>query len=60
MLKKQKDMKELCDKAQGEVIIRESIRELRDWCETAEFVLTEHDSNNRKTALIKEWKEIIT
>jgi len=37
MLKKVKEIKELADKAQGEVTIREAINELRTWCETTEF-----------------------
>ncbi|MFO0007031.1 MAG: dynein heavy chain, partial [bacterium] len=40
MLKKHKEIKELSDKAQGEVTIREAINELRVWCETTEFVLS--------------------
>jgi dynein heavy chain 2 len=60
MLKKQKEIKELSDKAQGEVTIREAINELRVWCETTEFVLSEYESNGRSTPLIKEWKEVIT
>lgn len=60
MLKKTKDIKELADKAQGEVTIREAINELRTWCETTEFILSDYESNGRTTPLIKEWKEIIT
>ena len=60
MLKKAKEIKELADKAQGEVTIREAINELRVWCDNTEFVLTEYESNGRQTHLIKEWKEIIT
>jgi dynein heavy chain 2 len=60
MLKRSKEIKELSDKAQGEVTIREAIRELRAWCDTAEFTLTDYDNNGRKTPLIKEWKEIMT
>ena len=60
MIKRQKELKELSDKAQGEVTIREAIRELRVWCDTAEFVLTDYDNNGRKTPLIREWKEIMT
>lgn len=60
MIKRGKDIKELSDKAQGEVTIREAIRELRVWCDSAEFLLTDYDSNGRRTPLIKEWKEIIT
>jgi len=60
MLKKTKDLRELADKAQGEVTIREAINELRTWCDETEFVLTEYDSNGRTTPLVKEWKEIMT
>ncbi len=60
MLKKAKEIKELADKAQGEVTIREAINELRTWCDTTEFILSEYESNGRQTPLIKEWKEIIT
>jgi dynein heavy chain 2, cytosolic len=60
MIKRSKEIKELSDKAQGEVTIREAIRELRAWCDSAEFILTDYDNNGRKTPLIKEWKEIMT
>ena len=60
MIKRQKEIKELCDKAMGEVTIREAINELRIWCENTEFVLTDYESNGRTTPLIKEWKEVIT
>jgi dynein heavy chain 2 len=60
MIKKAKEIKELSDKALGEVTIREAINELRVWCENTEFILTEHDSNGRQTPLIKEWKEVMT
>jgi len=60
MIKKAKEIKDLCDKAQGEVTIREAINELRIWCENTEFILTDYESNGRTTPLIKEWKEVIT
>ena len=41
MISKSKDIKELSDKAQGEVTIREAIRELRVWCDNTEFKLTD-------------------
>ena len=34
--------------------------ELKTWCDTAEFELTEYSSNNRSTPLIREWKELVT
>ena len=49
MIKKAKEIKDLCDKAQGEVTIREAINELRIWCENTEFVLTDYESNGRTT-----------
>lgn len=60
MLAKAKDLKELSDKAQGEVTLREAIRDLRVWCESAEFTMTDYEANGRTTPLIKEWKEVIT
>ena len=60
MIKKSKEIKELSDKAQGEVTIREAINELRIWCDTTEFTCSDYTSNNRTTPLIREWKEVIT
>ena len=60
MIAKQKELKDLVDRAQGEVTIREAINELRIWCDSTEFVLTEYVSNNRTTPLVKEWKEVMT
>lgn len=53
-------LKDLHSRAQGEVTLREALAELKAWCETADFKLMEHVStvSGRKTALIKEWKEI--
>ena len=33
--------------------------ELKNWCDTAEFELSELKSNNRSTPLIKEWKDVV-
>jgi dynein heavy chain 2 len=60
LILKTKDLKELVDRALGEVTIREAINELRIWCDSTEFELTEYKSNDRTTPLVKEWKEIIT
>ena len=60
MVKKSKEIKELSDKAQGEVTIREAINELRTWCDTTEFTCSDYASNGRTTPLIREWKEVIT
>lgn len=35
MIRKGKEIRELSEKAQGEVSIREAIREIRDWCDSA-------------------------
>jgi dynein heavy chain 2 len=55
-------LKDLTSRAQGEVTIRDALQELRAWGETADFHLLEHVSNvnGRKTALIKDWKELFT
>ena len=60
LLENASDVKELCARAQGEVTLREAINELRVWCETVEFQLTEHVQGDKTTPLIKEWKEIMT
>lgn len=60
MVKNQRPIKELCDRAQGEVSIRDAINEISIWCQTAEFSLVMHNSNGRETPLIKEWKDVIT
>ena len=53
-------LKELNSRAQGEVTIREALRELEVWGVSAVFQLTEQeDSNKRKVSLIKEWKDLI-
>lgn len=40
--------------------LREAVQELKIWCETAEFELSEFTNNNRSTPLIKEWKDLMT
>jgi len=48
-------------RAQGEVIIRDALRELDMWGAGAVFQLTEYeDSHKTKVMLIKEWKELVT
>jgi len=48
-------------RAQGEVIIRDALRELDMWGAGAVFQLTEYeDSHKAKVMLIKEWKELVT
>jgi dynein heavy chain 2 len=60
MIAKSKEIKELSDKAQGEVTIREAINELRVWCDSTEWVVSDYQSNGRTTPVIKEWKEVMT
>ncbi|CAL1541204.1 unnamed protein product [Lymnaea stagnalis] len=53
-------IKELNQRAQGEVTIREAIRELELWGAGANFALTEYeDSNKKKMNLIKDWKDLV-
>jgi len=48
-------------RAQGEVIIRDALRELDMWGAGAVFQLTEYDDSHKaKVMLIKEWKELVT
>ena len=60
MIKKKKEIKELAERAQGEVTIREAINELTNWCDETVFELSDYNSNERTTPLIKEWKEVMT
>lgn len=53
-------LKELFSRAQGEVSIREALRELELWGAATAFTLTDlDDSQGKKLMVIKEWKEII-
>ncbi|XP_052794024.1 cytoplasmic dynein 2 heavy chain 1-like isoform X3 [Mya arenaria] len=53
-------LKELNQRAQGEVTIREAIRELDLWGAAAQFSLTEYeDSNKNVIHLIKDWKDLV-
>ncbi|XP_053400577.1 cytoplasmic dynein 2 heavy chain 1-like [Mercenaria mercenaria] len=53
-------LKELNQRAQGEVTIREAIRELDLWGAAAQFTLTEYeDSNKNVIHLIKDWKDLV-
>ncbi|KAH3831149.1 hypothetical protein DPMN_104411, partial [Dreissena polymorpha] len=54
------ELKELNQRAQGEVTIREAIRELDLWGAGAQFSLTEYEDSNKNTIhLIKDWKELV-
>ena len=54
-------LQELNLRAQGEVIIRDALRELEMWGAGAVFQLTDYeDSHKAKVQLIKEWKELVT
>ena len=51
---------ELNQRAQGEVTIREAIRELDLWGAAAVFTLTEYEDSNKNTIhLIKDWKDLV-
>ena len=53
-------LQELNQRAQGEVTIREALRELDIWGAGAVFTLTDYeDSQKAKLKLIKDWKEIV-
>ncbi|EJD73854.1 cytoplasmic dynein 2 heavy chain 1, variant [Loa loa] len=53
-------LKNLNERAQGEVTIREAIQELELWAEQAEFVLTDYKhSNGTVMKIIKDWKDAL-
>ncbi|XP_077915202.1 cytoplasmic dynein 2 heavy chain 1 isoform X5 [Halichoerus grypus] len=57
---KASDLKDLNSRAQGEVTIREALRELDLWGVGAVFTLTDYeDSQSRTIKLIKDWKDIV-
>ena len=51
---------ELNSRAQGEVSIREALRELELWGAGAVFSLTSYvDSHNKELSIIKDWKDLV-
>ncbi|XP_044933442.1 cytoplasmic dynein 2 heavy chain 1 isoform X4 [Mustela putorius furo] len=57
---KASDLKDLNSRAQGEVTIREALRELDLWGVGAVFTLIDYeDSQSRTIKLIKDWKDIV-
>ena len=47
-------------RAQGEVMIRDALRELDMWGASANFSLVEHDDcQKKKILLIKDWKDLV-
>uniref|UniRef100_A0A4W3JMF3 Cytoplasmic dynein 2 heavy chain 1 n=1 Tax=Callorhinchus milii TaxID=7868 RepID=A0A4W3JMF3_CALMI len=60
ILAKASELKELNSRAQGEVSIREALRELDIWGAGAVFMMTDYqDSQNKTIKLIKDWKDIV-
>ena len=53
-------IKELNNRALGEVTIREALQDLKNWGAETVFILIEHIEFGRSTPLIKEWKELMT
>ena len=55
-------LKDLHARAQGEVVLREALQELRVWAQETEFTLVEHECDGGRpgTHLIKEWKDTLT
>ena len=54
------NLKELYSRAQGEVSIREALRELDLWGAGANFSLTGYmDSAAKELSIIKDWKELV-
>lgn len=54
------NLKELYSRAQGEVSIREALRELEMWGAAATFTLTGYsDSTGKELTIIKDWKELV-
>ncbi|XP_053561557.1 cytoplasmic dynein 2 heavy chain 1 [Bombina bombina] len=57
---KASELKDLNSRAQGEITIREALRELDLWGAGAVFTLTDYeDSHARTIKLIKDWKDLV-
>ncbi|XP_073518216.1 cytoplasmic dynein 2 heavy chain 1 isoform X2 [Phyllobates terribilis] len=60
IISKASELKDLNIRAQGEITIREALRELDIWGAGAVFTLTDYeDSQKRTIKLIKDWKDIV-
>ena len=60
MLDNSDGLKELYSRAQGEVSVREALRELELWGAAATFNLTGYsDSAGKELTVIKDWKELV-
>ncbi|XP_010727382.1 cytoplasmic dynein 2 heavy chain 1 [Meleagris gallopavo] len=60
IIEKATELKDLNCRAQGEVTIREALRELELWGVGAVFTLTDYEDSQGKTVmLIKDWKDIV-
>ncbi|KAJ1562887.1 Cytoplasmic dynein 2 heavy chain 1 [Nowakowskiella sp. JEL0078] len=60
-IKRIEEIKNLNNRANGEVVIRDAIQELDVWGASAVFALTEYiDAKSTKFMLIKDWKDIFS
>ncbi|NXV90779.1 DYHC2 protein, partial [Calonectris borealis] len=60
IIEKAPELKDLNCRAQGEITIREALRELELWGVGAVFTLTDYEDSQGKTIrLIKDWKDIV-
>ncbi|XP_032878557.1 cytoplasmic dynein 2 heavy chain 1 isoform X2 [Amblyraja radiata] len=60
LVSKSSELKELNSRAQGEVSIREALRELDLWGASSIFLMTDYQDSQKTTIkLIKDWKDIV-
>ncbi|XP_078258652.1 cytoplasmic dynein 2 heavy chain 1 isoform X1 [Rhinoraja longicauda] len=60
LVAKSSELKELNSRAQGEVSIREALRELDLWGASSIFLMTDYQDSQKTTIkLIKDWKDIV-
>ncbi|XP_075054902.1 cytoplasmic dynein 2 heavy chain 1 [Mixophyes fleayi] len=60
IISKASELKDLNSRAQGEITIREALRELDIWGTGSVFTLTDYEDSQRRTIkLIKDWKDIV-
>ncbi|CUG03846.1 Hypothetical protein, putative [Bodo saltans] len=60
LVAKEKEIKHLHSRAQGEIQIRDALQDLRTWALEATFTLVLPQDSTNKVQLITEWKDIMT
>jgi dynein heavy chain 2 len=55
-----KQIKDIAERARGEMTIRSSLEEIRSWFSNTEFQWYDHTFSSRTTSVVKEWKKLLS